>query len=74
MHCNFRLIFLYGWNQIKILHALLSSKGFIFSWASDEIYLIEAFLLPHTRHNERIFPQSVKADPSFTFRNFIKPT
>lgn len=30
-------------------------------------------LLSHNWHNERIFPQSVKADSSCTLRNFIKP-
>lgn len=58
---------------MKTLHALLSSEAFIFSRASDEIYLIAASLA-HILHNERIFPQSQKADPSCTFGNFIKPT
>lgn len=59
---------------MKTLHALLSSEGFIFFWAKDEIHLIAACLLPHAWCNERIFPQSVKADPRCTLRNFIKPT
>lgn len=49
-------------------------EGFIFSRALDEIRLITvSLLLPHTLCNERIFPQSVKEDPSCTFRSFIKP-